>query len=103
MKRVRGGPPGLKDWEALFRRCLSCTGKVSTLVSVIQDAPGPVKELVEICEAHPWELYWTGDGVAIRETDKDKAAGYPAQMKRCVELIMDHQEEQVIWLANLLK
>ncbi len=103
MKNQRGGPPGLKDWEALFPELFELHGGRVDLVNVIQDAPGPVKELVEICEAHPWELYWTGDGVAIRETDKDKAAAYPAQMQRCVELIMDHQEEQVIWLANLLK
>jgi hypothetical protein len=54
-------------------------------------------------EAHPLALVWDGQRVDLRETDKARAAECFAVVRRCVEIVTEHQEEVCQWLASLLR
>lgn len=103
MQGKHNGPPGLEDWEALYPELFARHGGPLTVASVSADAPAPVRELLTLLEAHPLELAWDGRLVVVRETDKAQAAGCLGVVRRCVQLVEEHQEDLARWLAPLLR
>lgn len=103
MRLNQAGPPGLEDWEALHPALFALHGAPIGLAVAMAEAPAEVRELVALVEAHPLALIWDGQRVGLRETDKARAAECFEVVRRCVEIVTDHQEEACQWLASLLR
>ncbi|MCB2187669.1 MAG: hypothetical protein KQJ78_14705 [Deltaproteobacteria bacterium] len=103
MNKRETGPPGLADWEQAFPALFAVHGGPVTLAAALGDAPAPVRELVDLVEAHPLELFRTGEGaVSIREADKEAAARVLPVVERAIDLVTGHQEEVRAWLGSLI-